>query len=434
VSAPTGSVIIYLPQDIAETSSPLFAGMELNGSFNSAGNKQGLKIDPTLTNVGAGESLAGIVVNPTFNMPTPINTSEGVTIITTSNDYTTGSHNGCTATGGTGTGATFSVSIASDHTISNIFVTNGGDGYQVGDVLTLVGSYGGTLSIVVSVPAVGFNGVSAVGIDIQSGYLKINGSILYTANNSITFGQGNSSAGTRNIFLGVQSGTLNSGSYNTAVGFGSILGHDSGSYNTAVGDHGGFSIGAGSYNTALGYSAIGAATIGVPQLPGDNNTGVGAFALSIIGAGATLNTALGFNAGANLISGQSNIIIGNNIDVADPNGNNQLAIGSGGTTWIGGTGGAIQIPNLAGSGSRVVVADASGNLTATQQLSNMFVTDADIVAAITGATYNSGNNFTAAITPASLKVFNQGFWYKDPASAFLYYAVANNASFRITGS
>ena len=86
--------------------------------------------------------------------------------------------------------------------------------------------------------------------------------------------------------------------------------------------------------------------------------------------------------------------------------------------------------NLIGVGVRIMQVNSAGDVSAPYFVQEGFVTDSDVIIAIIGATYNSGNNFTATLIPANSKVFNQGQWYKN--LGVLYYATADNQSSRIT--
>ena len=86
--------------------------------------------------------------------------------------------------------------------------------------------------------------------------------------------------------------------------------------------------------------------------------------------------------------------------------------------------------NLAGTGNRVVQVNSSGDTSAPYNIQDGFTTDSDVITALTAATYNSGNNYTATITPANSKVFNQGQFYKN--AGVLYFATADNQVSRIT--
>ncbi len=88
--------------------------------------------------------------------------------------------------------------------------------------------------------------------------------------------------------------------------------------------------------------------------------------------------------------------------------------------------------NLSGSGTRLVSASSTGAILATTDTKECFVTDTDVITAITGATYNSGNNYTVIISPASLKIFTQGQMYATAGK--LYVAVSDNLSMRLTAS
>lgn len=70
---------------------------------------------------------------------------------------------------------------------------------------------------------------------------------------------------------------------------------------------------------------------------------------------------------------------------------------------------------------RLVEANSSGALAATKPILSLLVTDSDVIAAITGATYTSDR---ANITPASSKVMYVGQIYDD--GTYTYIAIANN--------
>ena len=78
--------------------------------------------------------------------------------------------------------------------------------------------------------------------------------------------------------------------------------------------------------------------------------------------------------------------------------------------------------SFVGTGQRVVTTNSVGDAAATTPIVQQFVTDSDIITAITGATYVSNR---ATITPAGGKTFLQGQLYDD--GTFTYIAVANNS-------
>ena len=86
---------------------------------------------------------------------------------------------------------------------------------------------------------------------------------------------------------------------------------------------------------------------------------------------------------------------------------------------------------LSGTGNRVLQTNASGDISAPNEVLDGFVTDSDVITAITGATYNSGNNFTATISPSG-KFMYQGQMYNS--GAFFYLAILDNSVIRITKS
>jgi hypothetical protein len=148
---------------------------------------------------------------------------------------------------------------------------------------------------------------------------------------SNTFGGGNTATGSAALFRNTF------GSLNTATGVQALVSNTTGSNNTANGFGALFSNTNGSNNTATGFEALSSATTadgntatGAGALfsdnTGQNNTANGQNALfrnatgsfntangfrALLNTTGSRNIALGFNAGANLTTGDSNIDIGN---------------------------------------------------------------------------------------------------------------------------
>ncbi|MFP3831316.1 hypothetical protein [Chryseobacterium sp. SIMBA_028] len=197
---------------------------------------------------------------------------------------------------------------------------------------------------------------------------------------------------TTNTIFGVNSLTANTiGLNNTAVGTNNLISNTTGSMNTAIGSEVLSSNKTGIQNTGYGYralysnldgnnnvangyfslfsakSTIGNVGIGASSLreliSGDDNIGIGGDAFRMLpggrgntaiggSAGYNLNTVnnyntfIGFRAGAGLVSGKSNTIIGanvsglpaslsNNIIIADGDGNRRINIDQNGNMGIG---------------------------------------------------------------------------------------------------
>jgi hypothetical protein len=77
---------------------------------------------------------------------------------------------------------------------------------------------------------------------------------------------------------------------------------------------------------------------------------------------------------------------------------------------------------LQGTGVRTITANAVGDIVAVTPIVEQFTTVAEVITAITGATYSSNR---ATITPASSKVFLKGQFYDD--GTFTYLAIADNS-------
>lgn len=88
-------------------------------------------------------------------------------------------------------------------------------------------------------------------------------------------------------------------------------------------------------------------------------------------------------------------------------------------------------PDLIGLGSRIVQTNAQGDISASNSVADQFITDVDVISAITGAIYNSGNKYTANIIPAASKVAYQGQMYTDYTVDYLYLAINDQTIIRI---
>jgi hypothetical protein len=201
---------------------------------------------------------------------------------------------------------------------------------------------------------------------------------------------------------------LTLGMQNTVVGKGAFVNNSTGMANVAIGNQSMASNTSGGANVAMGNSSLKNTTTGINNtvvgnaamevnVTGKFNTSVGNH--SLFASSGDGNTALGYLAGANLLSGSNNVFVGYNIGgagdlssgsnniligyAAQPNvsttGSNQLNIGN----WIYGNNGKIGIgsgtqnptarlhinaadgvrfQNLPSGTGNVVVIDAAGNL------------------------------------------------------------------------
>jgi len=133
--------------------------------------------------------------------------------------------------------------------------------------------------------------------------------------------------GSDNIATGYQAMFLNrEGNYNTASGYRALFTNKTGFYNIASGYEALYSNTTGSYNIASGDSALYSNTTGY------NNTAYGANALYKNETGF-YNTALGYGAGPSKKNYKNTTALGYN---ATPTANNQVWIGNGDITSIGG--------------------------------------------------------------------------------------------------
>jgi trimeric autotransporter adhesin len=110
-----------------------------------------------------------------------------------------------------------------------------------------------------------------------------------------------------------------SGAGNTALGRSSLSQNTTGGSNVALGVEAMFTNLTGGQNVAVGYQAL-------YKSKGESNVAVGYQSLYNLNFATNLNTSIGYKAGYNQISGNRNLMIGQNTDVNNLNGNDQMNI------------------------------------------------------------------------------------------------------------
>lgn len=207
----------------------------------------------------------------------------------------------------------------------------------------------------------------------------------------------NNQTGNNNVGIGESALERNiNGSNNVAIGASSLFNNQSSSNNTSIGHESQLNNLTGQSNTAIGYRSL------FTNMGGSNNTAIG-FQSLYANLSGSRNTVLGENSGSNITSGNNNIFIGynsglsvstgtnntvigsnltlpaaltGNIVLADGLGNRRINVDQNGNVGINTTTpsaqlhttGTIRHENLGGTGTRMVVADATGNLS-TQTIS-----------------------------------------------------------------
>ena len=192
-------------------------------------------------------------------------------------------------------------------------------------------------------------------------------------------GAGDDLTNNRNHFIGYIAGTATTTGYqNIGLGWEALATNISGNNNIAIGHVALNSIDGGSNNTAIGFASMGFCTAG------SNNTALGSN--SLLWNTASNNTAVGSDALNVNITGSSNTALGYLADVSASNLSNATAIGANaivgasnslvlGNAANVGIGisvpldklhvvGNIRISSLAGTGTRMVQADANGTMLA----------------------------------------------------------------------
>lgn len=237
----------------------------------------------------------------------------------------------------------------------------------------------------------------------------------------------NNQTGNYNIGIGESALERNtSGSNNVAIGASSLFNNQTSSNNTSVGNESQLNNVTGQSNTSLGYRSLYA------NIGGSNNTAIGYQSL-FSNASGSRNTVIGESAGTNITTGNNNIFVGYNsgllvstgsnntvigsnltlpaaltgtIVLADGSGNRRINVDQNGNVGIATTTPTAQLhttvtvrhENLGGTGTRMVVADATGNLS-TQTITS------------------GGSIRTVTANTTLLQTDNGGFVYVDSATA-----------------
>jgi hypothetical protein len=308
-SASTGAITLSLPQSIATTSSPTFAGLNI-GSINGV-------LKATAGSIGTGATTSDL--------------TEGTNLYFTNARAIAalglGSLSGILRTTA---GIVYGGSTTSDLPEgTNLYFTNARAISAVGLAATL------PLSVVGSTFSLGYNttnlrltsnqlntiqDISTVSsptfltANISNQYLKFgtlaNGSVVLT-NNITTVG-----ANLRNVIVGKAANNSITGSRNVILGIDTGGSLTSGSYNILIGDLCGNTITTGNNNILIGPNAVasgnpsGNVQVGISTCSGSNCTSIGFNANQ--GTSGNNNTALGYGAGNSQSTGTDNVFIGLN--------------------------------------------------------------------------------------------------------------------------
>jgi hypothetical protein len=160
-------------------------------------------------------------------------------------------------------------------------------------------------------------------------FVGLNAGNTVNANYLVAIGEhamAEATGGGQSVAVGGQSLRNNNGSYNTAVGYHTLYTNTNGTYNTAIGNNSQSTNISGGYNTSLGGNAL---------KDGDGysyNTAVGYNAL--VNSSADANTALGFNAGSQITTGQNNTCIGNGTQPSSATANHEITLGNSSVTKL----------------------------------------------------------------------------------------------------
>jgi hypothetical protein len=197
-----------------------------------------------------------------------------------------------------------------------------------------------------------------------------------TGNNNVGIGESaleRNITGNNNIAIGTSSLFNSNASNNISIGHESQLNNITGQSNTSLGYQSLYTNSGGSNNTAIGFQSL------FTNMSGANNTVLGHNAGYNVTTGNN-NIIIGYNSGLSVTTGSNNTLIGSNftlpatitgnIILADGFGNRRINVDQNGNVGIATTSptaqfhttGTIRHENLGGTGNRMVVADATGNL------------------------------------------------------------------------
>jgi len=327
-------------------------------------------IDSSDLNIGLGINSLGLVSGGTSNIALGHNSG---------NLLTTGSNNICI--GNTGIAANSSIiRLGTFGTHTSTFIAGIANATPVGLTQTVIidittgelGSIpigGGGADVIGTPPSTdnaiarydGITGIviqnSNITIDDSGHFDKLGINFLHERGGTFNFAAGSNALG-----------AITSGNSNTAIGYNSLRLFTTGTHSTAIGTHTLENSTGGSDNVAVGYSAL-------ERLISDSfSTAVGAHAIEDSTSGT--NTALGYSALRNIITGDENVALGyeagRSLTLADSNNiliknngtagdSNRIRIGTFGThtsAFMAGIAGVTPV----GSTQAVIIDTATGEL------------------------------------------------------------------------
>jgi hypothetical protein len=203
------------------------------------------------------------------------------------------------------TGGSITGVALSGNTFTNPVITGGSiNNTPIGATTANTGKFTTLTNAALTSGRVTYAGTSGVLQDDAD--FTFNGTTVTMANDasisSLRVGQGNT-AGSANTALGLSALNVNTGAYNTAIGYESLIANTSGANNTALGFYSLRTNTTAANNTALGNQAMQLNTTGA------TNTAVGSLAL-YSNTTASNNTAVGMQAGYATTTGAQNAYFG----------------------------------------------------------------------------------------------------------------------------
>ncbi|MBU0541741.1 MAG: hypothetical protein KKC58_05010 [Gammaproteobacteria bacterium] len=327
-SAMNGDVVLSLPQDIATTSTPTFAGAMFNGNIDVASISQA-GVPATLafqyaSDTGStfyAESNLGLGTGALAGRKNAGNVAVGMDVLGRMTTLGFGSESGTWNTG-VGYQALYSNDYGDENTAvgykSLYSNTSGYYNVAIGS-MALYSNTEGRRNIAVGTNALR-NNIYGRG-NIALGYSALSSSDSFYNIAIGEYSQFNTTSGYDNIGLGWETLYSNTtGNSNVAIGRHALVQNTVGSDNVAVGTFALLNNTTGIYNVAVGTEALGANQVG------NFNTAVGYHALQ--SNTAIDNSAFGFNALRANTMGTDNVAVGKNSLLANTTGNENTSLGT----------------------------------------------------------------------------------------------------------
>ena len=443
-SASTGSVTLSLPQSIATTSSPSFAGLTigtLSGILKAtAGVVSGSSTTDDLTegktNLYFTNARARFAISSstgiTYNNITGIITNSGVLSLTGTADQVIAS----ASTGGITLSLPQSIATSSSPQFARLLNSS------ISSNCVLLGtSSGSSLTSGVDLTAVGSQALSTLSTAINCTAIGSQALLNCNANNNTAVGYKSSfflTSGFQNTTLGSTAGYSNTtGNYNTLIGMGSGFSLSTATNNVCMGLNSGYNITTSSDNISIGSWSMGKNAAPM-TLTNGRNVAIGYYsAYSLEGSpsnnisigyqslwnanSCSDNISIGTNSGVNISTGGGNTILGTNAGSCITTGTFNVALGAG---CLGGSGGMNTIDAV-----NVALGKNALYSCATTAINNFAVGNNTLQSLTTG-----NNNISIGLNSLQTLTTGSGNIYMGPSTTPSAITVSNESVLNVSGT